>query len=194
MYKVFMNDKPIILTDCLGEKNKYQVVEFDKFKFDMLQELMSSNTVEGICLISKSLANDWVSFKENFKVIEAAGGKVYNANAEILFIYRFDTWDLPKGHIEKGEDKQTAAIREVEEECGISGLEIQKELETTYHIFFTKKGEICLKVTFWFQMQTGFNGTLIPQTEEGISDVVFKDAVATKQALKNTYENIKLLF
>jgi len=194
MYKVFMNDKPIILTDCLGEKNKYQVVEFDKFKFDMLQELMSSNTVEGICLISKSLANDWVSFKENFKVIEAAGGKVYNANAEILFIYRFDTWDLPKGHIEKGEDKQTAAIREVEEECGISGLEIQKELETTYHIFFTKKGEICLKVTFWFQMQTGFNGTLIPQTEEGISDVLFKDAVATKQALKNTYENIKLLF
>ena len=194
MYKVFMNDKPIILTDCLGEKNKYQVVEFDKFKFDMLQELMSSNTVEGICLISKSLANDWVSFKENFKVIEAAGGKVYNANAEILFIYRFDTWDLPKGHIEKGEDKQTAAIREVEEECGISGLEIQKELETTYHIFFTKKGEICLKVTFWFQMQTGFNGTLIPQTEEGISDVVFKDADATKQALKNTYENIKLLF
>ena len=194
MYKVFMNDKPIILTDCLGEKNKYQVVEFDKFKFDMLQELMSSNTVEGVCLISKSLANDWVSFKENFKVIEAAGGKVYNANAEILFIYRFDTWDLPKGHIEKGEDKQTAAIREVEEECGISGLEIQKELETTYHIFFTKKDKICLKVTFWFQMQTGFNGTLIPQTEEGISDVVFKDAVATKQALKNTYENIKLLF
>ena len=43
-------------------------------------------------------------------------------------------------------------------------------------------------------MYTDFVGTLIPQTEEGIEKVAFKNKNKTKVALQNSYENIKLLF
>jgi hypothetical protein len=43
-------------------------------------------------------------------------------------------------------------------------------------------------------MKTDFEGQLIPQTEEDIEKVVFKNTDETEIALKNTYENIKLLF
>jgi len=35
---------------------------------------------------------------------------------------------LPKGHIEPGEDRRTAALREVQEEAGLQGLEIVADL------------------------------------------------------------------
>ena len=46
----------------------------------------------------------------------------------------------------------------------------------------------------WFLMKTDFSGNLIPQTEEGIERVAFKNEFETMEALENTYENIKLLF
>jgi 8-oxo-dGTP pyrophosphatase MutT (NUDIX family) len=51
-------------------------------------------------------------FKACFKVIEAGGGLVLNSKGEFLVIYRNGIWDLPKGKLEKGEDFQTAALRE----------------------------------------------------------------------------------
>ena len=188
-----MNDKPIILTDSSEGINNYQVFNFDEISFETLQNMMLENEINGVLLLSKSLLSDWEVFESNFKVIKAAGGKVKNAKNEILFIYRFDKWDLPKGHIEKGEKKEVAAIREVEEECGVKGLKILKELDTTYHVF-SYKNELVLKVTYWFLMYTDFNRALTPQLEEDISEVVFKDESSIEKALRNTYENIKLLF
>ena len=43
-------------------------------------------------------------------------------------------------------------------------------------------------------MKTDFKGDLTPQLEEGITQVVFKNAQQTKEALEHTYENIRLLF
>jgi len=42
----------------------------------------------------------------------------------MLFIYRFNKWDLPKGKLDNGESVSECAIREVEEECGIANLKI----------------------------------------------------------------------
>ena len=193
MYKVFMNDKPIIITDSSEKLNNYKVYKFDNINFIELQNLIKSDAVIGICLISSDLEKDWKAFLLNFKVIAAAGGKVLNSSKEVLFIYRFNKWDLPKGHIEQGEIKEEAAIREVEEECGIDGLVIEKELETTYHVFYYKE-ELRLKVTYWFLMKTDFSGVLIPQLEEGITKTVFKNTKEVKIALENTYPNIQLLF
>ena len=33
--------------------------------------------------------------------------------------YRYQLWDLPKGHIEQNEDAQSAAVREVLEETNV---------------------------------------------------------------------------
>ena len=128
-----------------------------------------------------------------FKIEKAAGGLVQNENKEILFIYRFEKWDLPKGKIEKGESKKKAAKREVEEECGVNELKISGKLQNTYHIFQRKNCEI-LKVTYWYSMNTTYSGTLQPQIEEGITKVIYKNKEDVKKALENTYGNIKLLF
>ena len=36
-----------------------------------------------------------------------------------LFILRNVVWDIPKGKLEKGETPELAAVREIEEECGL---------------------------------------------------------------------------
>ena len=59
-------------------------------------------------------------FQGLYKIIEAAGGVVFNEKNEILMIYRLKTWDLPKGKIEKGETPADAAFREVCEETNNS--------------------------------------------------------------------------
>jgi ADP-ribose pyrophosphatase YjhB (NUDIX family) len=193
MYKVFVNDCPIILTDNNNISTKYQKINFDGVSIPEIVQSIFNNNLEGICLVCNNLNNCWKQFKSYFKIQKAAGGKVLNVNNEVLFIYRFQKWDLPKGKINKGEKKQECAIREVEEECGIENLKIEKKLETTYHIF-ERKNKTILKVTYWYLMKTDFEGQLIPQTEEDIEKVVFKNTDETEIALKNTYENIKLLF
>lgn len=118
---------------------------------------------------------------------------VYNKHQEILFIYRKGCWDLPKGKTEKGEAIEDTALREVCEETGVSGLKIKRPLSPTFHIM-KRKGKYRLKITHWFEMQTDCEQELIPQTEEDITKVEWKDVKESQEALKNSYENIKLLF
>jgi len=54
------------------------------------------------------------------RVVEGAGGVVLNDVGEVLLIrHRNGSWVFPKGHIESGESKVDAAVREVEEEAGV---------------------------------------------------------------------------
>lgn len=193
MYTIFIDDIPIYLTENLEFSSKANFYYKDDITIEGLLEIVKSKTVETVYLYHVDLKVLWKEFKWFFKIEKAAGGLVENDNGEVLFIYRFDTWDLPKGKIEKGEKKKEAAIREVEEECGISGLEITEKLPKTYHIF-QRKGRETLKITYWYKMKTSFDGKLTPQLEEGITEVVFKGKQQTIEALKNTYGNILLLF
>ena len=193
MYKVFVNDCPIILTDDKNISTIYKKIIFKNSESVAIVHQLLNLELKGVCLICNDLELSWQTFKNNFKIQEAAGGKVFNSEKEVLFIYRFDKWDLPKGKLEKGESIEQCAIREVEEECGVSNLTIENKLETTYHIF-ERKGKLIFKITYWFLMTTNYDGELIPQIEEGIDKVVFKNEQSTFKALTNTYENIKLLF
>jgi 8-oxo-dGTP pyrophosphatase MutT (NUDIX family) len=193
MYKVFVNDCPIILTENNKISTIYKKVAFNTIKIKPLIANLFENKLSGICLLCNNLEEAWDYFKSNFKIEKAAGGKVFNLKNEVLFIYRFNKWDLPKGKLEKGESIKKCAIREVEEECGVTKLTILKPLDTTYHIF-EKNDTTILKITYWFLMKTDFSGDLIPQDEEDIEVAVFKNENEIKNALKNTYENIKLLF
>ena len=122
-------------------------------------------------------------------MVEAAGGLVFNKEEQILMIFRNGKWDLPKGKLEEGENKKQCAIREVEEECSIVGLDITEKIIETYHTY-SLKGEEILKRTYWYKMNTYFDGELVPQIEEGITKVswVSKDQISEK--LKNSYGNI----
>lgn len=193
MYKVFVNDCPIILRDAKKISTIPEANVFDVSRIVLQVEDLFLGKQKSICLYSSNLPRDWQLFQDQFKVQVAGGGKVINENDEILFIKRFGKWDLPKGKMEKNESKASCALREVEEECGVSGLTIDRELKTTYHIF-KRKNKTIFKVTHWFLMKTDYKDKLYPQEEEGIVEAVFKNKNEVKLALKNTYANIRLLF
>jgi ADP-ribose pyrophosphatase YjhB (NUDIX family) len=130
-------------------------------------------------------------FKKKLKVVKAGGGVVTNSSDEILFIFRKNKWDLPKGKKMKGESIKDTALREVEEETGIKNLEVSDFLMKTFHIF-KKQNKYYLKQTSWFNMFTNYKGELNPQIEEGISKVVWKNKLQVSQ-IENTFPNIKLI-
>jgi 8-oxo-dGTP pyrophosphatase MutT (NUDIX family) len=138
------------------------------------------------------ITENWESFCTNYMLIEAAGGLVYNNSNQLLMIFRNSKWDLPKGKLEVGEDIEQCAIREVEEECGISGLTITQQLEDTYHTYKINGKEI-LKRTYWFKMKSSFKGKLVPQINEGIMEAVWVDDKRIAEKLENSFENISEL-
>lgn len=192
MYKVFINDKPIILTSSYQNEEIFSVQLFKHTVVDEVIYRLKNENVEGIVLHCDNLEQDWENFKNNFKVVVAGGGLVINENQEILFIYRNDKWDLPKGRIEKGESIDITAIREVEEECGITDLQIKQKLVTTWHIYY--QNQYCLKETHWFLMNSNYKGKLKPQEEEGITKAKFIPSANIDSVLCDSYSNIKLTY
>lgn len=145
---------------------------------------------ESSALIGGNTTENWQNFCAHFKVIEAAGGFVRNAENNWLFIYRNGVWDLPKGKLELGESIEECAVREVAEECGIAEPTISKPLTTTYHTY-SLNGKRILKPTYWYLMESSDNSELIPQTEEGITEVRW---VSNEEALefgKSSFGSIK---
>ena len=193
MYTIFCNDIPIYLTDSIENGSEDFFFYKDDISIEEVLNIAKSNRFNKVIVYHVDLKLLWKEFKWFFKIEKAAGGLVQNKNKEILIIYRFEKWDLPKGKIEKGESKKKAAKREVEEECGVNELKISEKLQNTYHIFQRENREI-LKVTYWYSMNTIYSGTLQPQIEEGITKVIYKNKEDVKKALENTYGNIKLLF
>ncbi len=196
MYKVFVNNTPIILSTKKSIEGYKKVaikdVDFPLIIRDILAKEANGEEAK-YHFYHKSEDKLIEHLYAKLPVVVAGGGKVYNSDMDILFIKRNGKWDLPKGKIEKNEHIETAAIREVEEETGVDGLEITKFLYKTYHVF-KRNGEFRLKVTYWFEMKTEFDGKLVPQKNEGITKVRWKNKRKAKKALTNSYANIKKLF
>ena len=140
----------------------------------------------------KIITDNWKIFCADYSLIEAAGGVVYNKENQLLMIFRNNKWDLPKGKFEMNENVKECAIREVQEECGVSGLSIVNALQDTYHTYEVNEKKI-LKRTSWFTMYTDFKGSFVPQTEEGITEVVWVDNEQIAEKLNNSFGNIKEL-
>lgn len=137
----------------------------------------------------EKLKNDFFNY---FNVVEAAGGVVFNNKNELLLIYRRGAWDLPKGKIDDGETIEQAAIREIEEETGVKRLSIIKPIplkesgqNITYHFYENDKTK-CIKLTYWFLLQTQLNQHLVPQKEEDIEQAIW----VSKENLPKYYSNM----
>lgn len=193
MYKVFVNEKPLFLTNTIEKETDFQLFLLESIDIEQLIVKMFKNKIQKASLYYPDEKVILKKLKEKIPVAKAGGGLVYNKNGEVLFIFRNGKWDLPKGGIEKNEDIEHTAIREVEEETGVKELKIVKKLQKTYHVF-RRNGKFKLKVTHWFEMTSSYDGTLIPQEKEGIEKAVWLKPDEIPVALKNSYENIKLLF
>ena len=189
MYKVFVNENVIILTNQIPFGSKINL--FDLKKISLIDIISNVKKHKKIFLFHKNSEKLILNFKKKIKVIFAGGGIVKNNLDETLFIYRRNKWDLPKGKIDKGETIDQTALREVKEETGIVDLKIVDFRTKTYHIF-KKNNEYCLKETTWYNMVSNFDGEFIPELKEDITKVVWKNDKKIKK-IKNTFPNIKLL-
>lgn len=193
MYKVFVNDKPLFLTNEVAKETDFQLFLLESVDIEQLIVKMFNNKIKKAYLYYPDEKEILKKVKEKIPVKKAGGGLVYNELGQVLFIYRNGKWDLPKGGIEKNEEIEDTALREVEEETGVNQLKITRKLQKTYHIF-KRGGKYRLKITHWYEMKTKFSGIPKPQENEGIEKVVWLNPDEVKEALGNSYENIKLLF
>jgi 8-oxo-dGTP pyrophosphatase MutT (NUDIX family) len=129
------------------------------------------------------------AFRSCFIPLKAAGGLIKNQKDEILMIYRRGKWDLPKGKLNNGESFEKAALREVKEECGITGMQIVRPLMSTYHTYPYKDGT-ALKKTSWYEMVYKGENELKPQIEEDIEEVRWVSREKLDFYLKNSYPAI----
>jgi 8-oxo-dGTP pyrophosphatase MutT (NUDIX family) len=193
MYQIFYKKKVILLTDVVQEESDIVVLPLKNLKFKKVIKFLNKKNIKSIHLYHKNRDKLLKYFFKLIPTVIAAGGKILNSKSDTLFIYRNDKWDLPKGKAEKNEQLSETAIREVIEETGIKGISITKPLDITYHIF-KRNEEYRLKITYWFEMFSDYEGEFIPQLNEGISDVKWIKIEDLDNIKNNSYPNIKLLF
>lgn len=192
MYKVFIKDIPLILTDSEEEFNK-NGCSF-KFRFygtESLSDAVSfiQENEKSALVFHSDLHRVWELFNSLFKVVIAAGGIVINTSGDYLLIERNGKWDLPKGKMEKGESIEQSALREVEEETGVTYLKITKPLKTTYHTYDIEEKAV-LKHTYWFLMKTPDTKLLVPQQNEGITEAKWVDKKTFCDLIGQSYASI----
>lgn len=193
MYKVFVNELPLILTNKLSETANGEYFLLNEEAIQQAIKALSKRKLTEAYIYHPNHEEILKKFTKRIKLEVAAGGVVTNKEGKVLFIYRNDKWDLPKGKLDKGETIEECALREVEEETGVKGLKIENFLKTTYHVF-KRNGVYKLKEVHWFAMKTSFEGKLKGQKSEGIVKVKWKGPKKIQKALQNSYVNIKILF
>lgn len=194
MYKVFIYNKPIFFLEtseisALSKEVKTFTCENIDDKESLIALHRNSNGDNPMYVVNTNLKKLMRLFFDDHRRIEAAGGIVENMGKEILFIDRLGYWDLPKGKVEKNEELKVAAVREIEEECGISSPVIERKLLKTYHTY-SAKGKKYFKTTHWYLLNYSGDETLIPQEEEGISDVQWVFPNNIQPQLDRTYNSI----
>lgn len=193
MYKVFVNERPLILTDKIVEAGEGEYFPMNEDAVQTAVEALSKSKLSKAFIYHPNLEEILNKFTAQIPRKVAAGGVVTNPQGKVLFIYRNDKWDLPKGVIKKKETIEECAIREVKEETGVKRLKIENFLRTTYHVF-KRNGKFQLKEVHWFAMKTDYDGPLKPEKSEGIKKVKWKGPRKIQKALKKSYVNIRILF
>ena len=197
MIKVYSGNKIIYLTNNLDfeEKGLYSALFSNRTSKEYLRQFIENiknKEVKKIYIQSENLKKLLTTFKTSFRVIEAAGGLVRNTKGEYLFIFRNGKWDLPKGKIESNEEKDTAAIREVYEECGVAMLEINEGPYTTYHVYPYHDQQV-LKFTYWYKMNCADDAVPKPQLDEGITEAKWLNFEEVENAIGKAYISIAQL-
>lgn len=195
MYKIFINDKPFLLTSTDINDARYKTcarVTYDPSKTAHYLKDCEAKKHTGFVLITDDVNFALADVCTHMAVIEAAGGVVFNNKNEVLLIKRLGKWDLPKGKMEGEELPEESAVREVMEECGIDGLTISGKLPCTYHVYKMHNFNF-LKITYWYKMQTDFEKPLTPQTEENITEVKWVPWESINPDTLDTYVSISEL-
>ena len=195
--KIYFGDKPVFLCDKINNQIDEYIHHPDAIFIDeistaainsLLHEIAKPEFHAGI-LLNKDLDKLKKAFFKHFTLVQAAGGLVINDNQEVLMIFRRGKWDLPKGKLDKNESIEQCAVREVEEETGLTDIELGEKIITTYHTY-TQFGKHILKESHWYKMQCNADQKLVPQTEEDITEIKWINESDLKKYTSKTYQTI----
>ncbi len=193
MYTIFINDSVLILRSSESILEVDEQSEIQIYSNGSCMNSAINKVQNGLCksliLQGDDVEHMWCDFCSYYQLVEAAGGVVVNSKREVLWILRNGKWDLPKGKVEFGEKVEDAAVREVEEECAVRGVNRGALLGVTYHTY-SFKSEAILKKTYWYAMNCSSKQVLKPQLEEGITEVVWANKTKHLSCVSNTYTSI----
>ena len=96
---------------------------------------------------------------------------------EYLLLDYGSHWDFPKGHIEPGEDPQTTAARELQEETGIRDARIVPGFKESMRYFYRKAGEGMMKVVIFFLAETPTGEVTLSHEHSGYVWLPYEDAL-----------------
>ncbi len=196
MYKVFCDNRCLNLIRAENEINQHQTISVNdhvrqKHEIKMINDWLKGKIVSDIAIKTGLHPINFVKFYlPSMKIAEAAGGIVRNANDEVLFIFRNNFWDLPKGHVDPGETHLQTALREVEEETGLMGIEVKEILSETWH-FYQMHGSWWMKHTCWYEMRINDKQLLNPQISEGITRAEWVDTAILSDILRQCYRSVR---
>ncbi|MEE9437803.1 MAG: NUDIX domain-containing protein [Saprospiraceae bacterium] len=199
MYKIYINETKVVLLpskkfnkdDYIKDDNNLVCRYTNKTRhiLNYIDMFEKSNRIKSLTLFHDDFPKLKSDFLSLFKIVEAGGGLVLNEKNEILFIYRKGNWDLPKGKLESKETRKKAAVREVMEETGITGIQIGKKLLITNHTYKNKSNKRCIKKSHWYLMYAP-NQKLTPQTEEDIELTEWMTLEQFSNTPRKVYPNI----
>lgn len=173
--KIYFSNKPLFLCDAVDETIEPYLHHDDAVFIDeldthtvktMIHEMQLEKVHAGV-FFHPDLEELKKAFYKKFTLVLAGGGLVENEKKEVLLIHRRGKWDLPKGKLDKGETLEKCAVREVEEETGLTGVQLLAPLLITYHTYH-EGTKFILKESHWYTMQVKGQQTLVPQLEEHI--------------------------
>ena len=199
-YEIYVNDRLLILlhegdVNGLAADPGALVTPYRgqaKSLFQYLDILENSNRFDKVILYASDTRTLYRDLKDLLFFVPAAGGVIENREGRILMIFRRGFWDLPKGKLDKGEKSLPGALRECEEETGLTGLTPVRKIGKTYH-FYRDKGQVrSLKKTDWYHLL--YEGDLppVPQAEEDIELCSWHDP-AEAMKLMPIHPNILLV-
>ena len=201
---IWIQERPLIICEqlqdipeCILPSSSRQeyLVDIDKLDLQTTINQLQQGTTEACILLSNDTSTVFQDIAKRYVMREAAGGLITDAQQDVLLIFRWGKWDLPKGKIEPGDDPKQTALREVHEETGLYHVAIERFICHTYHVYTDRyTNEQILKKTHWFKMQ--FTGTelTVPQIEEDILDVQWIKPVHIEKYLRYSYGTIRYVF
>mgnify|MGYP002514264220 CR=1 FL=1 len=198
MRKVFFEKRCIIICSpddpALSDPNAIQFRLGENIDIHTLIDMVeTSDSLQRTCIPTDDIEATYRKICSEFIEVNAGGGLVSNRRGDFLLINRNGLWDLPKGHQDPGEPIDTTALREVQEETGIDNLELRDLICITDHCY-RRNEKWHLKHTWWYSMKCTCECDLVPQTEEGITEVRWVAKTDLAEFLQQTYPTIVEVF
>jgi 8-oxo-dGTP pyrophosphatase MutT (NUDIX family) len=128
----------------------------------------------------------------------SAGAVIFrreNGTIKYLLLRKGQTyWDLPKGNIDKGEDEQATAEREVKEETGLVDVKILPNFKEKVSYFYRREGQTVYKEVVFFLAETKNADVKISWEHDDFGWFSYEEAVAkvkSKEIIKKANDFIK---